>query len=111
VFKVEDDPAEDFWEIAPDPTVLSYVGDLADSVLASLRRKAIHYCVDFSQTTNSFLLDESLRALCWETRGLLHALYIGRGFHAEDIGRSSSDLPGRYRRTLLCVVRKLFLWT
>jgi Domain of unknown function (DUF5710) len=54
VFKVEDDPAEDFWEMAADPTVLSHVRDLADSVLANLRRKAPHYGVDFSQTTQSF---------------------------------------------------------
>ncbi len=54
VFNVEDDPADDFWETRADPTVLSYVGDLADSVAASVRRKASQYSVDFSQTTQSF---------------------------------------------------------
>jgi hypothetical protein len=54
VFYAEDDPADDFWQLTEEPTVLSYIKDLTDSVAARLHRQAPRYSVDFSQTTQSF---------------------------------------------------------
>jgi hypothetical protein len=54
VLWVADDPAEDCWELAEEPTVLSDVTDLAADVATHLRRAAPHYRVDFSQTTGTF---------------------------------------------------------
>ncbi len=51
---VEDDPADDHWQAAAEPTVLSYVKDLAAPVAARLRPLAPHYRVDFSQTVQRF---------------------------------------------------------
>jgi hypothetical protein len=53
VFYAEDDPADDFWELAQQPTLLSYITDLAAPVALRLRRHTPHYAVDFSQTTQS----------------------------------------------------------
>jgi len=54
VFFVGDDPADDCWQVAGEPTVLSYIKHLADSVAARLHREAPYYRVDFSQTTEDF---------------------------------------------------------
>jgi len=54
VLYVEDDPADDYWQLAEEPTVLSYVEDLAAPVAARLRALSPHYRVDFSQTVQSF---------------------------------------------------------
>ena len=54
VLYVADDPADDCWQVAGEPTVLSYVKHLADSVAAQLLRESPHYRVDFSQTTEDF---------------------------------------------------------
>lgn len=47
---VEDDPADDYWQLAQEPTVLSYIGDFAAPVAARLRSLAPHYRIDSSQT-------------------------------------------------------------
>jgi hypothetical protein len=54
VFYAADDPTDDEWELAAEPTVLSYVEDFAEAVAAQLWRRASHYRVAFSQTTQSF---------------------------------------------------------
>lgn len=51
---VEDDPADDYWRLAEQPTVLSYVWDLAAPVAARLRPLAPHYRIDSSQTVQRF---------------------------------------------------------
>lgn len=53
-FYVADDPADDCWEVAEEPTVLSYVTDVADSVATLLRRDAPPFHLDFSQTIQSY---------------------------------------------------------
>ncbi len=54
VLYIEDDPADDYWEVAGEPTLLSYVAHVGDRVAAHLRTGAPHYGVDFSQTTKNF---------------------------------------------------------
>ncbi len=54
VWYVDDDPADDCWEVAEEPTVLSYVTAVADPVAARLRSAAPHYRLDFSQTLQRF---------------------------------------------------------
>lgn len=54
VLDVDDDPACDEWRVAEEPTVLSYVGHLADPIPERLRVLAPHYRRDFSRTTGSF---------------------------------------------------------
>jgi hypothetical protein len=54
VLHVDDDPADDHWELMDEPTLLSYIGDLPDRVSAHLRDQAPQYRVDYSQTTQSF---------------------------------------------------------
>ena len=54
VLYVADDPADDCWEVAEEPTVLSYVTDVADPIVARLRRATPDYRLDFSQTTRGF---------------------------------------------------------
>jgi hypothetical protein len=54
VFYVADDPADDEWELAQEPTLLSYVEDLAELNAVRLRRQAPHYHIDFSQTLKGF---------------------------------------------------------
>ena len=49
-FYVGDDPAEDHWQVAGMPVVLSYVGYLSEPLAAPLRHRAPHYRIDFSQT-------------------------------------------------------------
>jgi hypothetical protein len=51
---VEDEPADDYWQVSEMPVVLSYVGYLTDPVAARLRPLASHYSIDFSQTTGTF---------------------------------------------------------
>lgn len=53
VLDVDDDPACDEWQVAEEPTVLSYIGQLADPIPERLRALAPHYRRDFSQTTGS----------------------------------------------------------
>jgi hypothetical protein len=52
--EVADDAACDHWEVADEPTLLSYVTFLADPTPARLSCLAPLYRVDFSQTTQSF---------------------------------------------------------
>lgn len=54
VLEVDDDGADDRWEPADEPTLLSYITSLADPIPARLSRLAPLYRVDFSQTTLSF---------------------------------------------------------
>jgi hypothetical protein len=54
VLCVDDDPADDHWEIIDEPTLLSYISDLADPVSLRLHDLAPQYRVDYSQTTQSF---------------------------------------------------------
>ena len=54
VLCVDDDPADDHWEVIDEPTLLSYIGGLADPVSVHLHALAPHYRVDYSQTTRSF---------------------------------------------------------
>jgi hypothetical protein len=51
---VEDDPADDYWQVSGQPVVLSYVAYLTESAAARLRPLAPHYRIDFSQTTQHF---------------------------------------------------------
>jgi hypothetical protein len=51
---VDDNPASDYWEVVDEPTMLSYITFLADPVPARLRNLAPLYCVNYSQTTQSF---------------------------------------------------------
>ena len=51
---VADDPADDCWMGSENSTLLSYVGDVPESVAAQFRQRAPRYCVDYSQTTHSF---------------------------------------------------------
>jgi hypothetical protein len=51
---VEDDPADDYWELSDEPTLLSYIRDLAPAASIQLQALAPHYRVDYSQTTQSF---------------------------------------------------------
>lgn len=51
---VADDPDDDRWQEGAEPTILSYVADLAESVAARLPGLAPRYRVEFSQTTQSF---------------------------------------------------------
>ncbi len=50
----EDDLACDEWQVAEEPTVLSYIGHLADPIPARLRALAPDYRLDFSQMTGDF---------------------------------------------------------
>jgi hypothetical protein len=50
---VEDDPADDYWQVSGQPVVLSYVGYLTESAAVRLRPLAPHYRIDFSQTTGT----------------------------------------------------------
>jgi Domain of unknown function (DUF5710) len=50
---VGDDPADDCWERAEAPTVLSYVVEVPLSAAAHLRTYARPYRIDFSNTTRS----------------------------------------------------------
>jgi hypothetical protein len=54
VFQVDDDPADDHWEVMDELTLLSYIGDLPDRVSAHLHDLAPQYRIDYSQTTQSF---------------------------------------------------------
>jgi hypothetical protein len=63
-----DDPADDCWEVADMPAVLSYILDLAESVQARLHTLAPLYRLDYSHAVNAFLLDESLRTLHRQAR-------------------------------------------
>jgi hypothetical protein len=53
VLYVDDDPADEHWELSEMPVVLSYVGYLTEAVAARLRPLASHYRVDFSHTTGT----------------------------------------------------------
>lgn len=50
----DDDPASDHWEVADEPTMLSYITFLADPIPARLGNLAPLYRIDYSQTTESF---------------------------------------------------------
>jgi Domain of unknown function (DUF5710) len=52
--EVDDDPANDHWRAADEPTMLSYITFLADPIPARLRHLASRYRTDYSQTTHSF---------------------------------------------------------
>jgi hypothetical protein len=54
VLHVDDDPADDEWQVAEAPTRLSYIEYLPDPIAERLRSLAPHYWTDFSQTTQSF---------------------------------------------------------
>ena len=54
VLIVEDDPEDDYWQLAELPAILSYVTDVADSVAKRLQQIAPRYRIDYSQTTHSF---------------------------------------------------------
>ncbi|MGC2461650.1 MAG: hypothetical protein WA446_11880 [Steroidobacteraceae bacterium] len=51
---VDDDAADDHWEVIDKPTLLSYIGGLANPVSVHLRALAPYYRIDYSQTTQSF---------------------------------------------------------
>jgi hypothetical protein len=51
---IAEDPDDDHWQVGDEPTVLSYVSGLDESVAARLRQLAPRYRVDYSQTTRSF---------------------------------------------------------
>ena len=53
-WNVADDPADDGWMSSEDSTLLSYVGNVPESVVAKLRQGAPRYRVDYSRTTQSF---------------------------------------------------------
>jgi hypothetical protein len=54
VLYVDDDPTGDHWEVADEPTMLSYISFLADPIPARLSNLAPLYRIDYSQTTESF---------------------------------------------------------
>lgn len=52
--RVEDDPADDYWERGGDLVLLSYVRAVPDSVAAELSLHAPRYRIDYGHTTQSF---------------------------------------------------------
>jgi hypothetical protein len=54
VLYVDDDPADDHWEMVDQPTMMSYITFLADPVPAQLSKLSPLYRADCSQTTQRF---------------------------------------------------------
>lgn len=68
VLWVDDDPGDDEWQVAEEPTLLSYIAHLASPISARLRALAPYCRVDFSQTPHGFYWMNHCEC-CWAKQG------------------------------------------